>query len=225
MLKDLKEYELKSKKQGAYPPILDRNPSFAARFLTREDADKSYKLLKEVFTHIKNGEYYYEVLQDNILKSRNNFIWFASFFRELEEINKVETFKIPYDKCPQNEGKELEVRQPFRCITRGKQRVVLKPLYTNILRQPAVNNYRIQYIANNYDMSEFQDDCYPAWYLLKNTTIFEQYNEKTNTRVRIDFRNGEFKYFIAGASDNWQPILDVPMEMDHVVSALLFRKL
>ena len=75
----------------------------------------------------------------------------------------------------------------------------------------------------NYDMSDFIDDAYPAWYLLRETTIFEQYSEKTNTRVRIDFRNGEFMYFIAGASDNWQPILGVPVEMDHVVSALLFR--
>ena len=75
----------------------------------------------------------------------------------------------------------------------------------------------------NYDMSDFIDDAYPAWYLLRETTIFEQYSEKTNTRVRIDFRNGEFMYFIAGASDNWHQISLVPEEMDHIVAALLFR--
>ena len=75
----------------------------------------------------------------------------------------------------------------------------------------------------NYDMSEFIDDSFPAWYLIQDTTIFEQYSEKTNTRVRVDFRNGEFSYFIAGASDNWQKIMDVPKEMDHVIGALIFR--
>ena len=75
----------------------------------------------------------------------------------------------------------------------------------------------------NYDMSEFIDDCYPNWYLLKDTTVFEQYSEKTNTRVRIDFRDGEFSYYIAGASDNWQKIECVPIEMDHIISALIFR--
>ena len=72
-------------------------------------------------------------------------------------------------------------------------------------------------------MSDFIDDAYPAWYLINTTTVFEQYSEKTNTRVRVDFREGEFMYFIAGASDNWQRIEEVPAEMDHVIAALLFR--
>lgn len=224
-LKDLKEYNLKEVKQGSYPPILDKNPTYAARFLSKRDAVSAYKLLVDTFTEIKNEKYYYELLHDNILKSKNNFVWFASFLKELEDINDVkENFKIPYEKCPTNVGRELEVRQPFYCEKKSNKKIVVKEVATNVARQSAINNYRIQYIARDYDMSEFVDDCFPAWYLLHTTTIFEQYNEKTNTRVRIDFRGGEFLYFISGASDNWQPILDVPVEMDHVISALIFRK-
>ena len=85
------------------------------------------------------------------------------------------------------------------------------------------NTQIADYIMENYDMSEFVDDAYPNWYLIKDTTVFEQYSEKTNTRVRVDFRNGEFSYFIAGASDNWKKVEGVPLEMDHVIAALIFR--
>ena len=48
-------------------------------------------------------------------------------------------------------------------------------------------------------------------------------NIKTNKRVRIDFNKGELLYFIAGASDNWKQVVNVPIEMDYVITALLFR--
>lgn len=58
--------------------------------------------------------------------------------------------------------------------------------------QVPINNYRIRYIVSDYDLNNFQDKEYQGWYILKNTTVYERYNEKTNTRVRIDFRDGNF---------------------------------
>lgn len=231
MLRDFKKYKL-LKAQCGYFPILDRNPQFAAKFLTKKDLKKAYDLMKEVYKEIKKGKKYREILYDTVMDSSQNFIWFATFFKEMEKILKVEEeFDIPYDKIPKNSLSENRdeiphVSQPFKVSSYSASKpVCITKVVTNVKEQNPINNYRIMYISQDYDMSEFQDDCYPGWYLIKDTTVFEQYNEKTNTRVRIDFRNGEFMYFIAGASDNWQPIPDVPIEMDHIISALLFRNL
>ena len=222
-MKPIKEYKVESSLQAAYIPILDMNPTFAANFLTKNDLQTSYNLLKEVYSDLRSGVVNYIPLVNTILASRDNFMWFATFFKELEAgLNVEEPFDIPYTSSPENVGEAPEVYQPFKSVQR-KGSIGLTYLKTNVKDQSPINNYRILYIMQDYDMDEFQGDCYPGWYLLKDTTVFEQYNEKTNTRVRIDFRNGEFLYFIAGASDNWQPIPDVPVEMDHVVSALLFR--
>ena len=227
ILKPLKEYKLTSASQIKYIPILDRDPVFAARALTKKDIEKSYKLLKETFEEIENDKIYHEILAETLLFSRENFTWFSSMFKEFENLLEVEEedkYRIPFEKCPNiNFLKPPVVYQPFHAgKTRNKKATVSSYKILSKKLHP-INNYRIKYIMENYDMSEFIDDAYPAWYLLKDTTVFEQYSEKTNTRVRIDFRDGEFSYFIAGASDNWQRIDRIPIEMDHVIAALLFR--
>ena len=223
VLKPIKEYKLASVKQGHYIPVLDRDPAFAARALTKKDIEKSYKLLKETFSEIADGNIYHEPLINTILFSHENFMWFSTFLKEIEKMLGKEEFDIPYEECPDFNYSEFPVvYQPFHAVYYKK---IIRLSNYKVLSKKLlpINNYRIKYIMENYDMSEFIDDCYPSWYLLKDTTVFEQYSEKTNTRVRIDFRDGEFMYFIAGASDNWQKIEMVPMEMDHVVAALLFR--
>lgn len=221
-LKPIKQYKIKSSKQAHYIPILDKDPVFAARYLTKKDIEKSYRLLKEAFAEIEKEEIYHEVLVDTIVFSYENFHWFASFFKELENTLEVEKTEVSFRKCPRYNSKVKHrpplVQQPFyaKGSTLRNYRILSKKL-------PTINNYRIKYIMENYDMSEFIDDCYPEWYLIKDITVFEQYSEKTNTRVRVDFKNGEFSYFIAGASDNWKRIEGVPLEMDHVIAALIFR--
>ena len=221
-LKPIKQYSLKKKEQAKYVPILDRDPVFAARYLTKKDIGEVYKLLKTAFEEIERDEVYHEPLVHTITFNYENFQWFASFFKELENILEVEKTNIPFDKCPsctlKRQHRPPFVYQPFY-FNGGKLRtpnIVSKSL-------PTINNYRILYLMEGYDMSDFKDDCYPEWYLIATTTVFEQYSEKTNTRVRVDFRDGEFSYFIAGASDNWKKIEGVPLEMDHVIGALIFR--
>ena len=222
VLKPIKEYIITSK-QAKYIPVLDRDPVFAARALTKKDIWLSYKLLKETFEEIGKDEIYHEPLANTILFSRENFMWFSTFFKELGKILEEEEFDIPYEKCPAiNFLKPPVVYQPFH-VCKNKKGLRLYNYKVLSKKLPPINNYRIKYIMENYDMSEFIDDCYPNWYLIKDTTVFEQYSEKTNTRVRVDFRDGEFSYFIAGASDNWQKIEGVPLEMDHVIAALIFR--
>ena len=226
MLDSIKDYHV-SKKEAHYIPILDRDPKYAAKFLTKVDLAKSYKLLKEVYDGIKKGEVLHRLLHDTVMDSKDNFYWFSEFFKTLEKsANVLEWYEIPVDKCPDNFGYAPKVFQPFYVNSAPKGKgAILSYCGTNVKEQDPINNYRIKYIAADYDMSDFQDDQFPGWYILKNTTVYEQYNEKTNRRVRIDFRDGYFLYFIAGASDNWQMIPDVPIEMTHIISALLFRHL
>ena len=221
-MKPIKEYKLSSKKQAAYIPILDAEPSFAAKFLTKKDLKKAYELLKETFREINSNEPYHLPLYNTILNSGYNFTWFVNFFREIENILNEEPLFIDLTKCPIQLDSNLEIYQPYNISPVSKANVVLYYSSTNVKTQPPINNYRIKYISAQYDLSEFQDDQYPGWYLLGETTIFEQYNEKTNKRVRIDFVGGRFYYYTAGASDNWQ-MIQAPQEMDDVVSALIFR--
>lgn len=225
---NLVHFKIKSSKEAEYPPILDNDPVMAAKSLTKEDLPKAYKILKGAFEQIKSDKIEYTILVDSILNSAENFTWFAVFFKEMERILGEENFEIPYDDSPEpKEHETLEFQQPFTVVQNrsGSKGYSVNYSRKNVKEQDAINNYRILYIIAQYDMAEFQNDEYPRWYLFKNTTVFEQYNVKTNTRVRIDFMNSEFQYYVAGASDNWQPIPEVPLEMDDVVSALLIRRI
>ena len=231
MRESVREYKIEKLADSAYIPVLDRDPEFAARFLLKKEVPKCYEILKDMYNGMKKGEVRRLILYETVMDSKDNFLWYVAFFKELEKILKIEEdYRVPMEVCPENSGEAPKVYQPFRVLKRpyarkegGIRYADVCNLPTNAKNQDPINNYRIAYIVADYDMSEFQDDVYPAWYLLKNTTILEQYNEKTNTRVRIDFRNGGFIYFLAGASDNWQMIPDVPREMDHIISALIFR--
>lgn len=221
-MRPIKEYKLTSSKQAAYIPILDAEPSFAAKFLTKKDLKKAYRLLTETFDEINNNNPYHLPLYNTILNSGYNFTWFVNFFREIENILRKEPMYIDLIKCPMQLDNKLEIYNPYNIYIDSEVGCKLYNSRTNIKTQTPINNYRIKYIGAQYDLSEFQDDQYPGWYLLKDTTIFEQYNEKTNKRVRIDFVGGRFYYYTAGASDNWQ-MINAPREIDDVVSALIFR--
>ena len=223
MLPELKNIAIHKSEQAAYIPVLDEDPSFAARFLTKKDLAKAYELLKEVFKEVSKREPYHLPLYFTITNSRYNFMWFVNFLRTIEEIIEEPPMKIDFSKSPADSEDTMEIYQPFSVTSRRKDKTLrLNDRSTNVKVQPPINNYRISYIVADYDLQDFQDDQYPGWYLLKDTTVFEQYNEKTNMRVKVEFRGGKFFYFIAGASDNWQ-LIDTPPEIDHVVSALLFR--
>jgi hypothetical protein len=222
-LKPIKEYKLSSVKQAHYIPVLDRDPVLAARAIVKKDMGKFYKYLVEAFEEIRKDKIYSEPLVETILFSKENFLWFAAFLKELENILRVEEYEVPFEKAPSYTNSAAPiVYHPFYANT-GKNSLILSSYRILSKKLHPINNHRIKYIMENYDMSEFVDDSFPAWYLIKDTTVFEQYSEKTNTRVRVDFKGGEFSYFIAGASDNWKRIEGVPLEMDHVIAALIFR--
>ena len=226
MLK-LENFHISDPEEAAYIPILDREPEFAAKFLTKEDLEYAYLLLTMAFEEIREEKHKHIIIIDTIMSTVENFLWYTAFLKAIEQalyIEDEDSFTVPMEKCPSKKElkKRVKFQPPFRV---DKGRKGWKVNYTSNIAHvdDPIKMYRVQYILSEYDIEDFQDDVFPAWYVIKDTTIFEQYNERTNTRVKVTFNDGEFRYFIAGASDRWLEIVDVPLEMDHIVSALILR--
>ena len=208
-----------------FPPVLDYNSTFAADFLSKEDLDICYTFLKEAFQAIREErESEYVILNKFLNRNGPAFSWLVSFCIQIENILGIEErIQIPFYKIDKYEEPDFPPPYTFKTIHRKSGDLYgIEPVDIRLRKDDVVNKYRVMYIKKCYELTDFNDG-YPGWYILQDTTIFEDYNVKTNKRIRIDCRNGEFLYFIAGASDNWQQVIDVPIEMDYIVSALLFR--
>lgn len=230
LMYNLEKISIKDPVEASYIPILDRTPKYAAMSLTKDDLKEAYPILSGAFEEIKQeiplDECKYRVLVDTISSNKDNFMWYASFHKELENVLEVPTYtKLPFKKCPSARSKTKSpiFQKPFH-INKSNGCYKIEYDKKSTFKSDPVNAYRVRYILEQYEITDFQDDVFPSWYLVSNTHLYEKYNERTNTRIRVSFRNGEFQYEISGASDNWQKIEDVPPEMDHVVSALIFRQ-
>ena len=231
-LKSIKEYKSKVPERLSYIPVLDKNAECAADYLTINDMNSSYKLLKEVFKEIESDHGVHQILYDTIMFNQTNFNWYCKFFKQLEcNLKIVNVYDLPYDKCP--EAKDNKIK-----ITRGASRFLVHSPYgiyykkgmyslsylpSNKNNVDFISNYRIKYILDAYSIEDFKGCTLPGWYSLSNTTIYEKYSYKTSTRIRIDYRDGQLYYFIAGASDNWKEIEDVPEDMIYVIFSLLYK--
>lgn len=233
--KSLKEYRTTDPSDLSYIPVLDKNPKLAVQYLTKEDLLASYELLKEVFNEIKSKTrgIKHKIMVDTLLFSKENFKWYSVFLRHAANLLNLKEVRIPYDKSPKysmsshptrKEVWLIRAHQPFGVYYDGqKKNYFAEELEQNRAECDAITNFRIKYISEQHEVQEFVGKGYPTWYTLEDLTIYEKYCVKTNTRIRVDFKNGKLHYFIAGASDNWKEIKGVPDDMKYVIYALLFR--
>ena len=216
---DLERIIIKNECHMKYPLILDRDPEYAAYSLTKNDCEVTLELMLSAFNSLVSFQKEYPLIEYNILYSATMFDWFVDFtYKLLKLVDEEKEWDVPYDFRPEKES-PLAFFPPL-IYKAYKKRAVERKFRSNI--KSPIDKYRVIYISQMWDLEDFRGG-FPAWYNLYETTIFEEYNPQTNTRVRVTFSRGEFRYFICGASDNWKEITDVPIEMDHVVSALLFR--
>ena len=206
-----------------YPPILDEKAKYAATFMTKSDTERAFQALMIVFLKIKEGvQSEYKILQNDIMRNHLNYMWFLTFYKSLCTLLKEgEPDKSLVEYAPKFEGKsKLEFQYPY---TIENEKLVYDKYNIDEKRaNDVVVGYRIKYICEGYSLDDFTDG-YPVWYNFFNTTIYERYSERTNVRVRIDFKDGLLYYFVAGASDNWQQITGVPLEIDEVIKSIIFR--
>ena len=210
---------IKSNRELYCPPILDMDAKLAAHFMTLEDSEEALKKLLYCFKVIDGKEApKYTLLERLIMHGATNFDWFAKMTEELSDIIKEEAFFPPVWLRPEKKDDDyLYLISPM--IYKGKKvkYVQFPSSITNI-----IDKNRYLYIKKQVQLEDFREG-YPTWYVFSQMTLFEKYNTMTNVRVKIDFSKGEFRYYISGASDDWKEICDVPLEMDHVISALMFR--
>ena len=199
-----------------FPPILDYDPVLAANFLTIKDSETALSKIESSLVRLKEGTPK-ELLDHFLIWSEENLEWMSLFMLELIKLNGTsqELEKLEGIRTKGNEG--LCFPPPFKGL--NKRQVISKE---KNIKVDVIDRYRIEYIYQEHQLDEFRGE-YPAWYSFNSYDIFEKYNSKTNVRVKISFHNGEFCYYIAGASDKWRQIVGVPLEMDQVVSTILFR--
>ena len=216
--KALSDIEIKSNKELSYPYILDKDPAMAAQYLTIEDCEAAFDLLTHVYKAIDGTEKSQYKLLEKQLRRRVMFQWFAQFYKELAKLMELdEYYPIPEVSFVGVPRDTIIFYPPLKYQNKKIVELKFPPKIVN-----TIDKYRCLYIKKKVSLSEFRTG-YPAWYSLSDMELFEEYNIMTNVRVRINFVEGEFRYYIAGASDNWKEIRGVPLEMDHIVSALMFR--
>ena len=211
---------VKKPEEAYLPPILDEDPIFAAGFLTIRDSNEALEAMLTAYESIKNCKGLLPLLEYEIMWSKKNFEWFSAFTQELIRlVTDGKTYKIPYELKKGINRKELEFISPlkFNIVSNELERVEFPVRSTD-----PISLYRVQYLYDYYEVSDFRGGL-PAWYTLHDSIVFEKYNPKTNKHIRIVFRDGEFHYLMCGASDNWKEIMDVPLEIDEVVTAFLFK--
>ena len=218
--------EVHSSKECILPIVLDKDPVLAANFLTIKDSSEVLELMLNVFKGIKEGKSTYKIAEVCVMYSFSNFNWYVKFTEELIRLvlGENKSFDFPMDKCPpmNMNNKKDKYNKVYFCPPVEYYKKKVRLVKFRVRNIDPIDYYRIRYISSYFYLEDFREG-FPAWYAMSDVVVYEDYNARTNNRIRIVHRNGEYSYFVAGASDNWKEITDVPLEMDYVVSALLFR--
>ena len=218
--------------EEAYIPNITSTEATKAPYcMVKEDIEKNYILLCKFFNELKEGTpTKYTMLYNILTYSVDNFVWLATFTKELETLygklgNEICDIEIPYDLLPTKKSKEaLYWYPPTELLTlRGNKYKVLYKRAKTRVKYNIIKLNRLLYIKNNYEGSDFYDG-FPEWYRIRDgIEVFNKYCRNISKRIRIVYIDNEYRYYIAGASDNWQEIQGAPIEIDDVVTALLFR--
>ena len=200
-------------------------PDINANSIPIEEQENAYRALKESFEAIKNNKSKHKFLEECMLSNENTFIWFCTFFRELEKIiaPQNERYLVPYDITYLTKNRTFLYFQYPMYVTQFKGNYVAryKKYKGNPLAQDIVNKHRAELISKRLEYADFRNG-FPNWYVVSHV-VFEKYSSKINKRVKLLYNaKGEFEYYICGASDNWEQIYNVPLEIDDVIACILF---
>lgn len=220
------EGEIVGSVEDAYfPPIVGTDPELAAISIPIEEQETAYFALLSSFEALKENKSTHKYLEECMLSNKSTFMWFCTFFKTLEQqINPPSKYTIPYHLYSTGSIDEhfFFFQYPMYLIERKDKFVVqYKKIVNEASNKDLIARHKINLISNRYESTDFRNG-FPNWYITSGT-IFEKYSSKINKRVRIVNNNGEFQYFICGASDNWEQIYNVPLEIDDVIACILFQ--
>ena len=221
------EGEVITKIEDAYfPPIVELYPELNALSIPEKEQEAAYLALKDSFESLKKGGSAHKLLEECLLTTEKTFLWFCTFFKELEKIisNKRDTYEIPYTLTPKNKTKTFLYFQYPMYVTKQNETYIVhyRKYRGNTLRNELLNKHRTELISQRLEYTDFKNG-FPNWYVISHV-VFEKYSEKINKRVKLLYNSkGEFEYYICGASDNWEQIFNVPLEIDDVIACILFN--
>lgn len=224
------EGEVVTRIEDAYfPPIVDCIPEINAISIPINEQESAYLAIRDSFKALKNGESAHKFLEESMLSTQRTFLWYCTFFKELEKriIGKgknADTYEIPFEITPKNRTKTyIYFQYPMYLKEINKKYIVHYQEHKNsIFEKDLIKRHRSELISRRLEVTEFSEG-FPNWYVTPQI-VYEKYSSKINKRVRLHYNGkGEFEYYICGASDNWEQIFNVPIEIDDVIACILYR--
>lgn len=208
-----------------FPPIIERYPDLNAVSLPIAEQESAYRALKDSFESIKQGKSSHKYLEECMLSNERTYIWFCTFFRELEkEISEKDKYDIPYNiSYTRNDKYWLYFQYPMYVREfNGEYTAHYKKYKGGKLDQDMIKKHRAELISKRLEYTDFRNG-FPNWYVIPNV-VFEKYSSKINKRAKLLYNGkGEFEYYISGASDNWEQVYNVPLEIDDIIACILFQ--
>lgn len=216
----------------AYFPLLtSTDATLCAQNLTKDDLLIFYNVCKDFYKNILDpNRIKYEIMEKYFCCSLTAYMWLAEMFLEAQKLlltdhDDIAEIAVPYDDSIVGstlKKKQIRATAPYKVIERDNDGYWAYPTRSS-KDTTFLQRNRIFYISQMYEASDFYVG-YPSWYRLSKATVFEQYCPQIGKRVKIVYKDNEYLYYVCGASDNWQRIKGVPIEVDWVITALLFRK-
>jgi hypothetical protein len=215
--------------------ILDEDPCKSASYLIKQHIYKYITDLEYSFTYYNlkkikpiNSSI---VLQECIIYSKENYLWFSKFYEELKKLyNKFvvgkKIFINNFDESFLYNLNNIEFKNTGLKLPKALDSFINKfnryiyHKYVKDLTNPIDIN-RIMYIINNYKVDSFMGTI-PPWYSSVSNIIYSSYNKKDRNRVKIIFEDGKYKYFISFISDKWTEVKDVPPEIKYFINSVLY---
>lgn len=218
--------EIIDKIEDAYfPPIVESYPELNADSLPIEEQRKAYRALKDSFESLKQNKSSHKYLEECMCYNERTFIWFCTFFKKLEgQMSKKSNYLIPYNLTPPNKDKNFLFFQYPMYVSelQGKFIAHYIKYKGERLNNDIIKKHRAELISKRLEYTDFKNG-FPNWYVLPNV-VFEKYSSKINKRAKLLYNGkGEFEYYISGASDNWEQVYNVPLEIDDIIACILFQ--
>ena len=180
------EGEIIFKIEDAYfPPIVENNPEINAYSIPIDEQEAAYSAIKDSFEALKNEKSSHKFLEECMLSNEKTFIWFCTFFKELEKQvvgngKNANVYSIPYNLTPNSKSEAyLYFQYPMYVSELNKKYMAHYRKYKHsFFGGDLINRHRAELISRRLQYDEFRNG-FPNWYKFSQV-VFEKYSSKIN---------------------------------------------
>ena len=196
--------------------ILDLDPIKSAQSLSSMQIMNYIVKLQCSFTvahspSFKKNKNANKVIQE-VLYSKENYIWFSEFYTALNKLVKVDKSRI------------IEFKDEYvfdvNKIKFKNSGLIFDVERTDVSIDTLINQNRVMYIQKNLKAQDFP--CgYPSWYIKLDGKVYEKYSPRLRRNFRVVYENNRYNYYFADYFNQWVQVPDVPIEIDDFINSLL----